>query len=104
MSFGRRTAEAAIAKRLGELFPRATELDFSVISKEVVHASDLAAVRMVDEREQALQRAMRATMDYFAEVVEALRERVVELERDLTAQRLRQAQTVVLRNDEGEQA
>ncbi len=94
MSYGERLATDAISQKLRDLFPKAQGVDFDVIAAELVRASDLAAA--VDHREQAMEKAMMATMAYFDSVIKGLRERVAELEGELTSERLRAARHMTL--------
>lgn len=79
MSIGYDVAKGQLAKVLTETFPNADEIDFDVLAGVILGRVDLAAMKMLDQREQALQQALKATMDYLSGVITAQGEHIDEL-------------------------
>jgi hypothetical protein len=79
--FGHNVIVGTVSYKLRELMPKA-DIDFDVIAEALVTATDIAAVHKVEEREQALQSALHALMEYYNGVTRDLHERIVCLERE----------------------
>jgi hypothetical protein len=72
--------QTEVAKVLKELFPLVEDLDWDVVAAHLLERVDLDATRQMRQREDALQEALSATMNYLGTINKALHRRIAELE------------------------
>lgn len=82
-SYGRRMAQPSVVKVLKSVLPNAS-FDLERVAVAIIEQLDADAIEIIEEREQGMQKALVATMDYLGGVVRSQRERIDVLEAEVT--------------------
>lgn len=76
---GETVSEHAVYKQLVKLLPEADATTLHGPARQIVRAVDLAAIREIDQREEAMQGCIMALMDLHASQMATLRRQNTEL-------------------------
>lgn len=93
MTEGQQRNAASLAQALKTLLPN-VELDFDVLTPDIVKALDLEAVDYIDERRQAFDKALTAILKYDSDVASELRQQIGQLRERVAATERRLAPLV----------